>query len=131
MKWRILLSTATMPLIFALLVGFTLYTTDDPFKIFVAVLFLVAVTGSRLLSDRKYVFDIVVTPEAIEIQYYTPLLKLKSLKVTRSDTTNMKLIDASWFDDYIATLYIKKEEESFRFVIVRDDQFQQLKTKLA
>ena len=130
MKSAILIRSIILPLIFILIVGYNFYTGQDPFKIFVAILMLFIVVARIFLRDRRYLISLDVTDSHLEIQYYSEVLKLKSMKIPVSEISAMEFRKIHWLADYAASVDIKWEEEWFNFQIVQRKQIPNFQTKL-
>jgi len=130
MKWRILISTISIPIVFAFLAAYTIYLDGDSFRVYVAILFLILVILRIPLSERKYLSNFIATYSTLQIQYYTPALRLRSRVIPISDVRNIELKQVHWIFGYVAELNIKSDEEFFTFIIFRKEQMQQLRMKL-
>jgi hypothetical protein len=131
MKWRILISTLFIPLVFVLLAAYTIYKDGDSFRVYVAVLFLVIVIVRIPLSDKKYLLNLTVTSSTLEIRYYTSFLTVKSLSLSIPEIKDVDLSETYWLAYHKGTLDIILGEDYFRFLILRREQLEQLRMSLA
>ena len=118
MKSAILIRSIILPLIFILIVGYNFYAGQDPFKVYVSIVMLIIVVARIFLRDRRYVVSLNVTYNYIEIQYYTEVLKLRSMNIPVSEISDIEFRKIYWLADYVAGMGIKWEEEWFNFQIV-------------
>ena len=131
MKWRVLLSTFVPVLAVIFLLVYAVSANLDSFKLFVAILIAVVTIGRVVLSDTKYLVSFNLVNGGLELQYYTSLLKLKSLHIPESGTSDIRLIRPWWAFGSAADLVIKSNEESLIFVIGTKKQLQQLEVDLS
>ena len=131
MKWRILISTISIPLIFALLAVYTIYADSDPYRVYRAILFLAVALARILLSDRKYLVNLTVTSSTLEIQYYTSFLVLHSQSLSIPEIKDLQLGETFWLSYHRGTLNISLENDYLRFLILHRQQFEQLRMSLA
>jgi hypothetical protein len=102
---------------FALVVLFVILTDNKAFNVFFGCGLILGSIVRLFYSDRNYLTSFQIDEHNLNINYLTPLLKVKSRQYIIADISNIEINKANWLIDYPTALHFKHQEDWVKFEI--------------
>jgi hypothetical protein len=120
-KYKVLLITFIIPFLFFLIILYRAVFLDKNLNFYIGLAILSIMTINILSNKAKYVYDVKLIGNYLELSYFSPLLLKRRLNLDPKEIIELKVLHKSIFDYGYSRLKFKNKNKLYAFRLINKE----------